>query len=75
MQSMSKAAALDPNRPAKLTLFNTLGYIYRRNGLAGLYRGLSPRIGLGVFEACFGPGIPLYMCKSASHHPSSMMFL
>ena len=23
------------------------------------------RIGLGVFEAGFGPGIPLYMCKYA----------
>ena len=21
------------------------------------------RIGLGAFEACFGPGIPLYLCK------------
>lgn len=25
------------------------------------------RIGLGVFEACFGPGIPLYLCKSIVH--------
>lgn len=22
------------------------------------------RLGLGVFEAGFGPGIPLYMCKT-----------
>ncbi len=28
---------------------------------AGLF---VARVGLGVFEACFGPGIPLYMCTS-----------
>ena len=50
MQSMAKSAAADPNRPAKLTVFNTLGYIYRQNGLKGLYRGVSPRIGLGIWQ-------------------------
>lgn len=28
---------------------------------AGLF---IARIGLGVFEACFGPGMPLYLCLS-----------
>lgn len=37
-------------RPAKLTIFNTLGYVYRENGLKGLYRGVTPRIGLGVWQ-------------------------
>lgn len=49
MQSMSKAAATS-NRPAKLTIFNTLGFIYRENGIRGLYRGVTPRIGLGVWQ-------------------------
>lgn len=50
MQSMSKAAAADASRPAKLTVFNTLGYIYKNNGLKGLYRGVTPRIGLGIWQ-------------------------
>ena len=46
MQSMSKAA----NRPEKPTILNTLSYIYRENGLKGLYRGVTPRIGLGIWQ-------------------------
>ncbi|KAF8308901.1 mitochondrial carrier [Clavulina sp. PMI_390] len=49
MQSMAKAAP-GSNRPAKLTVFNTLGYIYRENGIKGLYRGVTPRIGLGIWQ-------------------------
>lgn len=49
MQSMSKAAATS-NRPAKLTILNTLGFIYRENGIRGLYRGVTPRIGLGIWQ-------------------------
>lgn len=39
---------------------------------------LVARVGLGVFEAGFGPGIPLYLCASltpscfASFHDSDM---
>jgi hypothetical protein len=47
---MAKGAAADANRPAKLTIFNTLKYIYSQNGLKGLYRGVTPRIGLGVWQ-------------------------
>ena len=47
MQSAIKSA--DPTRPAKKTVLNTLSYIYRTNGLKGLYRGVAPRIGLGKF--------------------------
>lgn len=46
MQSMAKNTSV--NRPAKLTVFNTLGYIYKESGIKGLYRGVTPRIGLGT---------------------------
>jgi hypothetical protein len=45
MQSAIKSA--DPNAPAKKTVLNTLNYIYKTNGIKGLYRGVAPRIGLG----------------------------
>lgn len=50
MQSMAKDAAKNVNRPAKLTILNTLGFIYKENGIKGLYRGVTPRIGLGVWQ-------------------------
>ncbi|KAJ3569425.1 hypothetical protein NP233_g5054 [Leucocoprinus birnbaumii] len=46
MQSMAK----NPNRPAKMTIMSTLKYIYSENGMKGLYRGVTPRIGLGVWQ-------------------------
>jgi hypothetical protein len=48
MQSMSKD--ISKNRPEKLTVFNTLSFIYKENGLKGLYRGVTPRIGLGIWQ-------------------------
>lgn len=48
MQSMLKDKSA--NRPAKPTIANTLAYIYRENGLKGLYRGVTPRIGLGIWQ-------------------------
>lgn len=48
MQSMLKDKS--PNRPAKPNVFNTLAYVYRENGIKGLYRGVTPRIGLGVWQ-------------------------
>lgn len=50
MQSMSKNAAASVNRPAKLTVLNTLAFIYKENGIKGLYRGVTPRIGLGIWQ-------------------------
>lgn len=48
------------NRPAKMTVFNTLSYVYKESGIKGLYRGVTPRIGLGIWQtvrqsfiACF----------------------
>jgi len=40
----------DPNRPKKMTVSNTFQYIYKNNGLKGLYRGVAPRIGLGIWQ-------------------------
>ena len=49
MQSMAKETA-NVNRPAKLTIMNTLTFIYKENGIKGLYRGVTPRIGLGIWQ-------------------------
>ncbi|KAF9527820.1 mitochondrial carrier domain-containing protein [Crepidotus variabilis] len=49
MQSMAKGTA-NANRPAKLTVMNTLKFIYQENGIKGLYRGVTPRIGLGIWQ-------------------------
>lgn len=46
MQSQVK----DPNRPAKLSTSGAIKYIYSQNGLKGLYRGVTPRIGLGCWQ-------------------------
>ena len=40
----------DPNRPKNLTVGKTFRYIYDNNGMKGLYRGVTPRIGLGVWQ-------------------------
>jgi hypothetical protein len=40
----------DPNRPKKMTVGNTFRYIYQSDGIRGLYRGVAPRIGLGVWQ-------------------------
>ncbi|EGO56485.1 hypothetical protein NEUTE1DRAFT_147142 [Neurospora tetrasperma FGSC 2508] len=40
----------DPNRPKKMTVGNTFRYIYQTNGIKGLYRGVTPRIGLGIWQ-------------------------
>ncbi|PWN51115.1 mitochondrial carrier [Violaceomyces palustris] len=49
MQSMAKAEP-GSNRPKNLTILNTLSYIYKENGIKGLYRGVSPRICLGIWQ-------------------------
>lgn len=49
-QMQSALKNVDPNRPAKPTIMNTLKYIYETNGMKGLYRGVSPRIGLGIWQ-------------------------
>lgn len=49
MQSKTK----DPNRPKNLGVLSTAQYIYLNNGIKGLYRGVTPRIGLGVWQTVF----------------------
>ncbi|RPB26367.1 mitochondrial carrier [Terfezia boudieri ATCC MYA-4762] len=41
---------VDPNRPKNLTVAKAAKYIYANNGLKGLYRGVTPRIGLGIWQ-------------------------
>ena len=49
MQSRVK----DPNRPKNLSVFTTLKYVYQTHGIKGLYKGVTPRIGLGVWQTIF----------------------
>ena len=43
----------DPNRPKNLTVGKTLKYVYQTHGIKGLYKGVTPRIGLGVWQTIF----------------------
>ncbi|KAF1353456.1 mitochondrial carrier domain-containing protein [Delphinella strobiligena] len=40
----------DPNRPKNMNVGRAFKYIYQQNGVKGLYRGVTPRIGLGVWQ-------------------------
>ncbi|ODV91816.1 hypothetical protein CANCADRAFT_398 [Tortispora caseinolytica NRRL Y-17796] len=40
----------DPNRPKNMGVVGAAKYIYSQNGLKGLYRGVTPRICLGVWQ-------------------------
>ncbi|KAG7830391.1 hypothetical protein KL920_002029 [Ogataea angusta] len=46
MQSQTK----DPNRPKNLSVLGAAKYIYSINGIKGLYRGVTPRVMLGVWQ-------------------------
>ncbi|KAI9261150.1 mitochondrial carrier domain-containing protein [Sporodiniella umbellata] len=46
MQSQLKGAG----RPDKPNISNITKYIYTNNGLGGFYRGIVPRIGLGIWQ-------------------------
>ncbi|KAF2810695.1 mitochondrial DNA replication protein YHM2 [Mytilinidion resinicola] len=45
-----QSKTVDPNRPKKLTVSSAAKYIYSNNGMKGLYRGVTPRIALGVWQ-------------------------
>ncbi|CAG8712074.1 10296_t:CDS:2, partial [Dentiscutata heterogama] len=46
MQSQVKS----PDRPEKMTIVSAAKYIYKNNGFKGFYRGVTPRICLGVWQ-------------------------
>ncbi|ETS76102.1 Mitochondrial DNA replication protein YHM2 [Pestalotiopsis fici W106-1] len=46
MQSMTK----DPKRPANMTMLSTAKYITQTSGPLGLFRGIVPRIAVGVWS-------------------------
>lgn len=46
MQSQVKAAG----RPDKMTIAAATRWIYQNNGINGFYRGVMPRIGLGMWQ-------------------------
>lgn len=52
-----QSKTVDANRPKNLTVMKTLSYIYQTNGLKGLYRGVTPRIALGVWQTVFMVGL------------------
>ncbi|KAG5984421.1 Mitochondrial DNA replication protein yhm2 [Claviceps digitariae] len=64
----------DPNRPKKMTVGNTFRYIYSNNGIKGLYRGVAPRIGLGVWQTicmvAFGDMAKTYVEKLTGDAPT-----
>lgn len=43
----------DPHRPKNLSVLSTARYIYKNSGVKGLYRGVAPRVGLGVWQTVF----------------------
>ena len=45
-----QSKTVDANRPKNLTVGKTFRYIYGNNGIKGLYRGVTPRIGLGMWQ-------------------------
>ncbi|KAH3679902.1 hypothetical protein WICMUC_000645 [Wickerhamomyces mucosus] len=54
VEMQSKTA--DPNRPKNLSVVGAFKYIYSQNGIKGLYRGVAPRVGLGIWQTIFMVG-------------------
>lgn len=60
----------DPNRPKNLTVAKAAKYIYSNNGVKGLYRGVTPRIGLGVWQTVCMVGLgDMYVPPLPLPHP------
>lgn len=64
MQSQVKT----PGRPEKLTIGTAANWIYKNNGLKGFYRGVTPRVGLGVWQTicmvAFGDKMKAYFSSN-----------
>ena len=63
-----QSKTVDPNRPKNLTVGKTLRYVYGSNGLKGLYRGVTPRIGLGVWQTICMVGISPFVNQTMLTH-------
>ena len=63
-----QSKTVDPNRPKNLTVGKTLRYVYGSNGLKGLYRGVTPRIGLGVWQTICMVSISLLISQVLLTH-------
>jgi len=59
----------DPNKPLKLGVWGTAKYVYSEAGLKGLYRGVTPRICLGVWQT-----ICMVALGDVSKVPASLAF-
>jgi shikimate kinase len=71
MQSMAKQTSA--NRPAKLTVFNTLAYVYKEGGIKALYRGVTPRIGLGIWQTV-GFSLTKFFCTVLIFQPTPFRY-
>ncbi|KAI8827247.1 mitochondrial carrier domain-containing protein [Fimicolochytrium jonesii] len=67
MQSQVQAAG----RPTKMTIGAAAKWIYQQNGFKGFYRGVVPRVGLGVWQTvCMvfgGDSVKAYFAAKAKH--------
>jgi hypothetical protein len=69
-----QSKTVDPNRPKNLTVGKTFKYIYGQNGMKGLYRGVAPRIGLGVWQTvCMVAFGDMYVSPLPSNSPSDIL--
>jgi hypothetical protein len=69
-----QSKTVDPNRPKNLTVGKTFKYIYGQNGMKGLYRGVAPRIGLGVWQTvCMVAFGDMYVSLLPSNSPSDIL--
>ncbi|OZJ06927.1 Citrate/oxoglutarate carrier protein [Bifiguratus adelaidae] len=72
MQSQLKTAG----RPEKMSIATAAKWIYRNNGLKGFYRGVTPRIGLGMWQTIcmvtFGDYAKEYVATLQSKKPIKM---
>ncbi|KAJ3137903.1 hypothetical protein HK100_000310 [Physocladia obscura] len=63
MQSQLKTAG----RPEKLTIATAAGWIYKQSGILGFYRGVTPRVCLGMWQTicmvAFGDKVKAYFQK------------
>jgi len=53
MQSLAASSTSNPLRPKDLTMASTARYILAVDGWKGLFRGVTPRIGLSVWRVRF----------------------